>query len=172
MQAYVSQTRSDITAVGTLDRPAFIFNFRNCTSPSPLSGPSETPKQSPTTRQEGLQSSTKNRPEIADGPSLVDSQSKKDQWMPNSTTSSKSSNHVRCLVNRCNLSEHEYRGILDNTRENFPHKHTRTEGSLPSPPDLCSTVQQLPHPVVDRQHNGNSLHQPQTRHAFLRHCQT
>ena len=63
----------------------------------------------------------------------MDSRSKKDQWTTNSTTSSKSSNHVRCLINRmgCNLSEHEYRGILDKTGENVPHKHTRTEGSLP-----------------------------------------
>ena len=53
MQAYVSQAQSDNTAVGTLDRPTFIFNFRNCSSPSPLLGPSGTPKQSPTTGQEG-----------------------------------------------------------------------------------------------------------------------
>ena len=42
-----------ILSVMHSDRPAFIFNFRNCSSHSPLSGPSETLKRSPTTGQEG-----------------------------------------------------------------------------------------------------------------------
>ena len=37
MQAYASQTWSDSTVVDTLDRPTFIFNFHDCSSPSPLS---------------------------------------------------------------------------------------------------------------------------------------
>ena len=46
------------------------------------------------------------------------------------------------------------------------HKHTGIEGSFSSPSDLCNPAQQSPHSVVDRQHNGDSLHQSQRRHPF------
>ena len=67
-------------------------------------------------------------------------------WSPDNTTSSKRTNHIRCLDNkmRHNLSEHEYR-ILDKAGENVPHKHIGIEGSSYSPSDLCSTSQQLPY---------------------------
>ena len=102
MLACLSQTLSDSMAVGILDGSTFIFNSHDCFSPSPLSGPTVTPKQSPTTVQGELRSPNKNGLGIVEGPSLVDSH---------------------------------------------------------------STAQQLPHSVVDKQHNGNNLHQSQRKYS-------
>ena len=100
-------------------------------------------------QQEGLQSPNKDGPGILEKASLVDLQSKKNLWSPDNATSSKRSNHIRCLDNKMwrNLSEHKYR-ILDKAGENLPHKHIGIEGSSHRHSDLCSTSQQLPHSVV------------------------
>jgi len=160
VQTCVSQTGSDSTSAGTLSQTPFIINSSDRTSPSPLLFLVETLEQSTAAGQGELRLPNKDGLGIHERSSVVDSRDKKGQWPANSATKGRSGNHFRCLNDRlgCNLPEHEYRGFLDKTGENMPHKYARAEGSFLSLQDFCSPPFQLPHSVVGRQHNRNSIY--------------